>query len=252
MGATRWRNYSARCGLMVDFLLNLWRLLLFIPADTLYKIFYRARRIGYENIPKSGGVLIASNHVSNMETVLIPYMSIDRFSMRRFWHPGKEELFRFAPIKAFLWSCRAFPVKRGKHDYSAMKKIARLAENDMVMLFPEGTRSRNGKLGQGKPGVGKIIHDSKTTVIPTAVFNTQYCMPRNARSPNLFLPLTVVFGKPLNLQRYFDMPSGRETSKAIVDEVMRAIANLQKEYAYLNAPPANLLKKGHGNSHSGG
>ncbi|GMT41988.1 MAG: 1-acyl-sn-glycerol-3-phosphate acyltransferase [bacterium] len=226
---------------MKDFLQNVFRFLLCFPADVLYRVFYRSRCIGFENIPKSGGVIIASNHVSNMETILIPYMCIERFSSRRFWSPGKVELFRFAPLRRLLFMCRSFPIKR-KRDYAAMNKISKLASSDVVMLFPEGTRSKDGRLQKGRPGVGKIIYDSKAAVIPTAVFNTQYCMPAHAWSPNILLPLAVVFGKPLDLRRCFGMPAGREAYEAIVNELMNAIADIQKEYAHLDSPPKRLLK----------
>lgn len=228
---------------MIDLIINILRCLVYFASDIIYNVFYRARAIGRENIPKKGGVLIASNHVSAMEVVMIPYMAMSRFSSRRFWYPAKEELFRFKPAAWVLWLLRVFPVRRGGFDYAAMKKIAELASKEVVIIFPEGTRSKDGLLHKGRGAVGKIIYDSKTTVIPTAVFNTRYCMPAGARFPNLFLPLRVVFGKPLDLTRYFDMPFDRNIARAIVKEVMDAIAKIQKEYAHLDNPPKRFLKE---------
>ena len=206
-------------------------------SDLFWHTLYRPRAIGLENIPKTGGVLVASNHVSNFEPMFIGYWTINsfsRFSSRKIWSPGKEELFKFPPLRWILRSWRAFPVRRNQRDFKTMSFISELAKKDVVMIYPEGTRSKDGKLQPGKPAVGKIIYDSRTTVVPTAVFNMQYCMPRGAKFPRFFLPLAVVFGKPLDLSKYYGLPDCRENSQAIIDEVMGAIAAIQKEYAHLD------------------
>ena len=227
---------------MIDFAANVFRCLVAFAEDIFFRGFYRTKAIGWENIPKSGGVLIASNHVSAMETQMLPYITVDRFSSRRYWFPGKAELFKFAPAAWLFTLLRVIPVRRGGFDHAVMKKITGLAAKDVVVLYPEGTRSKDGRLREGRAAVGKIIYDSKTTVVPTAVFNTRYCMNPGSRLPNLFLPLRVVYGKPLDLQRYFDKPYDKKLAKEIVAEVMRAIAQIQKEYAHLDMPPKGFLK----------
>ncbi len=222
---------------MGDLLKNLWRGLCMYGADLYWNVLYRARAIGVENVPKEGGVLICANHISNAETMLIPYFVIDafgRFSKRRFWSPGKEELFKLGPFSWLLRSWRAFPVKRNARDFTAMNRIAELSKTDAVMIYPEGTRSKTGELGRGKPGVGKIIHDSRTTVVPCAVFNTRYCLPRGSVIPRIRLPLYVVYGKPLDLSRFYAMPPSKETSTLIVNEVMAAIKALLEEHEALD------------------
>ena len=227
---------------ITDFLRAVVRCIVMCLADIVFHVLYRTHIIGYENIPETGGALIASNHISALETILVPYASVSRFSMRRYRAPAKEELFRFPPLAWLLLALGAFPVRRHKHDYAAMNKTTEYVKKDLVMLFPEGTRSRTGKLLPGRPGVGKIIHDSKATVIPTVVFNTNYCMGFGQKFPNLFLDLYVVFGKPLDLARFYELPPSKETSMLIVNEVMKAIARLQKEYAHLDKPPKSRIK----------
>lgn len=228
---------------MIDLALNIFRCLVAFSVDIVFRVFYRSKAIGRENIPKSGGVLIASNHVAAMETQMLPYMTVDRFSARRYWFPGKAELFKFPPAAWLFTLLRVIPVKRGGYDHAVMKRITELAAKDVVVLYPEGTRSKDGLLQKGRAAVGKIIYESKTTVVPTAVFNTRYCMTPGSWFPNLFLPLRVVYGKPLDLQRYFDKPYDKKVAKEIVAEVMRAIAAIQKEYAYLDKPPKGFLKE---------
>ncbi len=231
---------------MKDRLLDLWRGFCMYGADFYWKVIYRASAIGLENVPLKGGVLICANHISNSEPMLVPYFIIDafgRFSSRRFWNPAKEELFNFTPFGWLLRSWRAFPVKRNARDLTSMSRIASLAATDMVMLYPEGTRSKTGALGPGKPAVGKIIYDSRATVVPTAVFNTRYCLPKGKLLPRLRLPLYVVYGKPLDLSRFYAMPPGKETSALIVDEVMAAIRSLLEEHQRLDLMYAEGLSQ---------
>lgn len=227
---------------MIEYLINIWRFFSWFIGDILFTLFYPSKAIGLENIPKSGGALIASNHVSGMETVFIPYITQNRLSTRQLWSPAKEELFRFPPLSFLLKSFRSFPVKRHTSDLSFIDRITALASKHMVMIYPEGTRSKDGKLGKGRAAVGKIIYDSRTTVIPTAVFNTRYFMPKGAWSPTLFLPIRIVFGKPLDMSRFFGMPPEKETYRKIVEELMNAIATLQKEHADLDMPPKRFLE----------
>ena len=227
---------------MIDLLLNVFRCCVAFTVDIFFRGLYRTKSIGRKNIPKSGGVLITSNHVSAMETQMLPYMTVDRFSSRRYWFPGKAELFKFPPAAWLFTLLRVIPVKRGGYDHAVMNRITELAKKDVVILYPEGTRSKDGLLQKGRAAVGKIIYDSKTTVVPVAVFNTRYCMTPGSTLPNFFLPLRVVYGKPLDLRKYFDREYDKKLAKEIVAEVMSAIADIQKEYAYLDMPPKSFLK----------
>lgn len=213
-----------------------WRGVCLFPVGLFWKIMFRPVVIGLENIPRTGGALIACNHISGWETIFFPYhvmMASGPFSRRRVWTPAKEELF-VPPVGWVIGSWRAFPVRRRQQDFASMDRIAQLASETIVTIFPEGTRSKTGALLPGKPAVGKIIHDSKCTVIPAVVFNTNYVTPKGKWFPRFFLPLSVVYGKPLDLSKYMAMESSKETSRLIVNEVMAAIARLQKEYAYLD------------------
>jgi 1-acyl-sn-glycerol-3-phosphate acyltransferase len=97
---------------------------------------------------------------------------------------------------------------------------------EQVMLFPEGTRSRDGRLGVGQRAVGKFIYTARPVVIPTAVWGTDRVLPPGHRWPRFRTPIGVRYGKPLDLQRYYELPDTKETAMAIIGEVMRAIATL--------------------------
>lgn len=184
---------------------------------------------GAENIPASGGVLIASNHISAYETVFLPWAVIRKYPFRMLWAPAKEELFanRF---KGWLYSSwGAFPVRRGR-DVRAAGVINELLSDQQVMLFPEGTRHKDGILGRGNRGVGKIILETRVPVVPTALVGLN-----RWKSPGFGQKATVVFGAPLDFSDLFLLADCKETHQKIVDRVMESIAQLLKaEGAYVN------------------
>lgn len=173
---------------------------------------------GVEHIPSSGGVLIASNHISAYDTVFLPWAVIRHHPLQMLWAPAKEELFRNWFTGNLYGSWGAFPVKRGR-DVRAGKHINDLLLDQKVMLFPEGTRHKDGVLGKGNRGVGKIIYDTKPVVIPTALTGINHW-----RFPSLGADGCVSFGAPLNFEDLFALPDCKETHQLIVDRVMHAIA----------------------------
>lgn len=178
---------------------------------------------GQENIPASGGILIASNHISAYETIFLPWAILRRFPLQMVWAPAKEELFA-KPFQRLLYSSwGAFPVRRGR-DVKANRVINDLLTDQKVMLFPEGTRHRDGRLGKGNRGVGKIIFDTRPTVIPTALVGFNHW-----KFPGFGQPATVVFGRPLDFSDLFALEDCKETHQLITDRVMGAIATLLKE-----------------------
>ena len=183
---------------------------------------------GAENIPGSGGVLLASNHISAYETIFLPWAIIRQHPFTMVWAPAKEELFQ-NPLQRLLYSSwGAFPVKR-KRDVKANLVINDLLKDQKVMLFPEGTRHRDGRLGTGNRGVGKIIYDTRPTVIPTALIGFNHW-----EFPGVGQPARIVFGAPIDISDLCALGDCKETHLLIVDRVMDAIAGLlKKEGAYV-------------------
>jgi 1-acyl-sn-glycerol-3-phosphate acyltransferase len=183
---------------------------------------------GEEHIPASGGVLLASNHISAYETIFLPWAILRRHPLQMVWAPAKEELFE-KPFQRLLYSSwGAFPVRR-KRDVKANLVINDLLKDQKVMLFPEGTRHKDGRLGKGNRGVGKIIYDTRPVVIPTALVGFNHW-----RFPGFGQPATVVFGAPLDFGDLYEREDCKETHILIVERVMDAIAALLKgEGAYV-------------------
>jgi len=183
---------------------------------------------GVDNIPASGGVLLAANHISAYETIFLPWAIIRHHPMQMVWAPAKQELFEKLLPRLLYSSWGAFPVKRGR-DVKANRVIENLLKDQKVMLFPEGTRHKDGRLGKGNRGVGKIIHEIRPVVIPTALIGLN-----KWKFPGFGQSATVVFGKPLDFSDLYKLEDCKETHQMIVERVMNAIAELLKnEGAYV-------------------
>lgn len=184
---------------------------------------------GIENVPRNGGVLLASNHISAYETIFLPWAILRTYPMQMLWAPAKEELFR-KRFQGWLYaSWGAFPVKRGR-DVRAGRVINELLETEKVMLFPEGTRHKDGVLGPGNRGVGKIIYDTRPIVIPTALTGLN-----RWKFPGFGQQAVVSFGAPLDFTDLYARDDCKETHQLIVERVMTAIADLLRaEGAYVN------------------
>ena len=154
----------------------------------LAKIFFRLKIIGKENIPLTGPVVIASNHISLLDPPIIGVAS-----PRKVHFMAKQEL--FVPIIGPIFKILgAFPVRRGSADRNAIKHgIDLLNAAETLVVFPEGTRSKTGRLGQAQPGALMMAGKAHATIVPTIVSGT------NIRASGKFWPqITVTFGKPLN------------------------------------------------------
>lgn len=178
---------------------------------TLFKLVWRLEISGVENIPLTGGVLLAANHASNADPPLVAACA-----SRPLHFFAKEELFK---VPVFGWLIRqlnAFPVKRYEHDVGAFKRAQQLLENGQaVLLFPEGRRSRTGEMGKAKPGVGMLAYKARVPVIPVSILNSNRL--------NRFKKLRVCFGQPI-----FPEPckNEKERYQPFSDAVLASIANL--------------------------
>lgn len=187
------------------------------------------RVFGSENIPETGGVLLASNHISAYETIFLPLAVIRKFPLQMIWAPAKEELFRHWLAGRLYSSWGAFPVNRGR-DVRAGKRINELLQSEKVMLFPEGTRHKDGVLGKGNRGVGKIIYDTRPVVVPTALIGLNHW-----KFPDVNRDAKVIFGTPIDFSDLLQLEDVKTTHQLIVDRVMEAIASiLRHEGAYVN------------------
>jgi 1-acyl-sn-glycerol-3-phosphate acyltransferase len=181
-------------------------------------VLNRLRVSGTDHIPVSGGVLFAANHISGYDTVFLPWAVLRTCPLQMIWAPAKEELFRNPLLGRLFRSWGAFPVRRGR-DLRAGKHLGELLQSDKVMLFPEGTRNRDGVLGKGNRGVGKLIYEHRPAVIPTALQGLNHW-----KFPGFGQQGRIVFGPPLDFSDLYQKEDCKETHLLIVERLMAAIA----------------------------
>lgn len=175
---------------------------------------------GKENVPASGGVILAVNHTSYADP---PVASCA--VKRRCWFLAKEELFRNRIFGALIRALGAFPVKRASPDIGALKyALTLLKEGNCVIVFPEGTRMPSGQLGEAEPGVCLIVRKSGAPVVPVYLHDTFRFLP-----PGGFLvrpaKIRVRIGEPIAFVS--NSTSGREGLTQIGERIMSEIAKLR-------------------------
>lgn len=185
-------------------------------AMFLFRIFLRLEIHGVENIPKEGPMVLACNHISLLDPPVV-----GGSCPRKVHWMAKEELFVPVLGTIFRW-LGAFPVRRGGADRAALKHgIEILERGEVLSIFPEGTRSKTGKLGKAAPGALMMAGKVKATIIPSCVIGTDI-----KRQGKLWPKVIVRFGEPM----YFpeDQEVTRELLNSLTEEMMNRIAKLQE------------------------
>lgn len=181
-----------------------------------FRILFRCKVTGAEYIPLQGGVIIAANHLSLWDP---PLLGI--FSPRPIHFMAKAELFKIPVLGRIFKKLNAFPVRRGAADRSAIKtSIALLQSEKCLGVFPEGTRSKTGKLGTAEPGIAMLAVKTGAPIIPAAIIGTNKVFHCKTILPQF----EVRFGKPIMV------PAGKldkETLEKITQVMMCEISNLQ-------------------------
>ncbi len=171
------------------------RFLLFL----FFSSFFSFKVSGRKYLPKKGGCIIASNHLSNLDPIILSLASPRILSFM-----AKKEL--FAGNKVFAWlisSLNAFPVDREKADLKSVRQaIEKLKKQGRTMIvFPEGTRSRDGNIHGAQPGLGLLAAKSGVPVVPALIIGTNDALPADTNKFQLFKKLEVRFGEPLVFEK---------------------------------------------------
>ena len=173
---------------------------------------FRIKVEGLEHFPKEGGVLLCTNHISNLDPPVVGVTA-----PRKVLFMAKAELFNVPVLKQLLTNFGTFPVKRGGGDREAIRAgLKVLKEGHVLGLFPEGTRSKDGKLGKGQAGAGFFALRSTAAVVPCAIIGPY----------KTFRTLRVVYGKPINMEEYREKKINAEEMTSIIMEEINKL--LQK------------------------
>jgi len=182
-------------------------------------MLHRPKIEGRENVP-SGGCLIVSNHVSFMDPTTVGWAVA-----REIYYLGRKSLFKPPFWSWFLPLCNVLPIDRDGHDITGLRRIIRmLKENHAVLLFPEGTRSRDGALQAAEPGASLIALKAGVPILPVRVFGTYESLSRHVKRLR-FHPLRVVIGRPYMPT----VPEGKREKDCyglVAQEMMEHIAEL--------------------------
>jgi 1-acyl-sn-glycerol-3-phosphate acyltransferase len=183
---------------------------------------FRFKAEGVENIPAKGPIILASNHASNLDPLFVGVAA-----PRHINYLAKQELFSNRLFRFVLRViCGALPVDREQMDRSTLREIFKLLDRkEILLVFPEGTRTPDGKLGAAKLGVGMIAHHSGATVIPAYVHGSYAIWPRNAKRIHLH-HCRVSFGPPVVLDDLYRQGRTKEVYKHIGSRIMEGIQRL--------------------------
>jgi 1-acyl-sn-glycerol-3-phosphate acyltransferase len=192
-------------------------------AVALMRGWLRLEVRGAEYVPGSGPVLVVSNHQSVLDPPII-----GGSTSRTLHFMAKDELFRIPGFGRLIRNLNAHPVRREGSDPKALKTAVRLLEEGEALLaFPEGTRSRDGSFGEGKPGIGMLAVLTEVPVVPAYVTGTLHALPRGAWWPRRS-KVRVIFGPALHFKP--DRGAGRkERYREAAQEMMGAIAQLREQ-----------------------
>jgi 1-acyl-sn-glycerol-3-phosphate acyltransferase len=186
-------------------------------------LLYRTRLIGRKNLPKSGPVLLAPNHFSQMD-----HFFIGLFLRRQIRFMAKSQLFG-PPVLTYIFSHGGvFPVRRGHQDEEAFKTAFTILENgEMLLVYAEGGRSRTGELGEVKPGIGRIALESGVPVVPVAIHGSESVRRwKRFRFPKV----TVQLGEPISFPIEHSVSRERqlEAAREIFARVREMYTDLQE------------------------
>ncbi|TCC32390.1 lysophospholipid acyltransferase family protein [Kribbella sindirgiensis] len=206
---------------------------------------FRPNVVGAENIPETGAAIIASNHLSYSDWIFMPLVL-----RRRVTFVAKSDYFTGAGIKGrfqrgFFKGTGQVPIDRsgGSASEGAMRAGMKVLERgELFGIYPEGTRSHDGRLYKGRTGVARLALEAKVPVIPCGVIGTDVVAPPGKIVASFASP-TVKFGEPLDFSRYEGMESDRLILRAVTDEIMYKIMELSgQEYLDMYATKAKALE----------
>jgi len=188
---------------------------------------------GLENIPRRGPVIVVSNHLSLVDSLFLPMM-VDRqmaFLAKSDYFTGKG--LKGWLIRFFMTSSGQLPIDRsgGKASEASLNAgLAVLAEGKVLAIYPEGTRSPDGRLYRGRTGVARMVLEAGVPVIPTVMIDTDKVMPLGSTLPKVHR-VGVVIGAPLDFSRFQGMEGDRFVLRSITDEIIHEMHALgSQEY----------------------
>jgi len=229
-----------------------------VLAGPFLHLLWRPEITGSEHIPASGGAILASNHLSIVDSIFLPLM-VDRpvtFAAKSEYFTGTRPIDRITG--AYMRATKQLSVDRaearaGQNMLEAA--LALLREGALFGIYPEGTRSPDGRLYRGRTGIGWLALNSGLPVIPVAMSGTDHVLPPGQKVPRLS-KIGIRIGEPLTFEAQRNLPSAARQRRAVTDEVMKSIQALSGQeyvpvYASVRKEELAAARNGSGPARSG-
>ncbi|MDR1477476.1 MAG: 1-acyl-sn-glycerol-3-phosphate acyltransferase [Planctomycetaceae bacterium] len=209
-----------------------------IPVSIFFRVFYRARFFGYNNMPSEGGLLVASNHQSYYDPVLIAA----GLRRRRLNFLAKKQLFVFKPLAWLIDSLDAIPLDIDGIGYEGIKiSLKRLRNGEAILIFPEGARTWDGEIGEFKKGSLSLAKQTKSAILPTAIDGCYQSWPRTNKLPYPLGKIRVIYGKPLQYDDFKKL-SEEELRELVKTKIAELFQQIRLDIPYTEAGMSDRLR----------
>lgn len=210
----------------------------------LLKMLFRPWVRGAQNVPSTGAAILASNHLSFSDSIFLPLQT-----RRPVVFLAKSEYFTGKGIKGalvrwFFKSTGQLPIDRsgGKASEASLNTgLNVLGQGQLLGIYPEGTRSPDGRLYRGRTGIARMVLEAKVPVIPVAMIDTEKVQPIGKRLPRI-RRIGIVLGEPLDFSRFDGMEGDRIVLRAVTDEIMYELRKLSGQ-EYVDAYASSVKEK---------
>lgn len=215
----------------LDFTSMFYWLMKYVAIGPVVKAIFRPWVVGRANIPANGAAILASNHLSFADSIFLPLM-IDRpmsFLAKSDYFTGRG--IKGWATKFFMKATGQIPIDRsgGKASEASLNTgLQVLGRGDLLGIYPEGTRSPDGRLYRGRTGIARMAMEAKVPVIPVIMVDTDTAMPIGQRLPRV-VRVGIVIGEPLDFSRYAGMENDRYILRSVTDEIMVALQRLGEQ-----------------------
>lgn len=199
-----------------------------IVLGPILNLLFRPWVRGAENVPRKGGVVLASNHLSFVDSIFLP-LKVKRpvtFLAKSDYFTGTG--FKGAVIRWFFKSTGQLPIDRsgGKASEDSLNTGLGVLERELVLgIYPEGTRSPDGRLYRGRTGIARMILEAQVPVVPVAMIDTEKVQPLGAKYPKIHR-IGIKFGQQLDFSRFAGMEGERVVLRSVTDQIVYRIREL--------------------------
>ncbi len=216
-----------------------WLMQVFLAGGglVLFRLFERVKVIDNKKLKHyEPPYLFVSNHLTMIDDFILGGLLYIPFAFQGLkyfpWHAPEEQNFFLGPIVTWmLKKAQCVPLTRGHGVFQpGMTRLKQLLQtNGIVMIYPEGTRSRSGDIGKGKVGIGRLAYQTKVKVVPCYHEGTQDILPVGNYTPKIGKKLRIIIGDPIDMSDLYELKEGREAYQKIADRMIEKIRDLRAD-----------------------